>query len=323
MRPLGSSLLGLLVLIATAIPAWAEPAYPSRPVRLVVPFVAGGTTDVVARKLAALLTPELGQPVVVENRGGASGVTGTEAVARAPADGYTLLLGHNAPLSIVPNTRALPYDPERAFAPISLITVMPQLLVVNAQAYPSLAALLAAARARPGALNFASGGIFTAPHLAGEMLRQAAGISIVHVPFNGSVPSVTSVVAGQVEMAFDNIGTLTPHIRGGRLRPLALAAEARSVDLPDVPTFGELGLPDVRAETWFGLLTTHGTPEAVLTLLSEKVRQALTAQEFADYLRAQAATASPTSPAEFAAFIHADLEKWRQLIRSAQLAAAQ
>lgn len=306
-------LLGALVLL----PASAQEAFPTRPIRLIVPFAPGGPSDIVARIMAPRMAAALGQPVVVENRVGAGGVTGVEAVARAAPDGHTIGIGSAGALAISPRLgRGTPYDPLRDFSPITLGVLVPEPLVVPAaQPFRTLADLIAAARAQPGRLNYASSGSGSMPHLAGEQLRAAAGIDITHVSYRGGAPLAMAIVTGEVQLGFADLPILLPHIRAGVLRPLAVGTQQRLPWIPDVPTMAELGYPAIDANNWHGFIAPARVPEPVMVALHAAAAGTLRNAEVARLLNDQGAIPGGDSRAEFGAFIRSENEKWGEVIR--------
>jgi tripartite-type tricarboxylate transporter receptor subunit TctC len=299
-------------------------SYPSRVIKIILPFPPGGPTDVTARMIGDQLSSSLGQPVVVENRpGGAGGTVGAKAVATAEADGYTLLYSAPGPLVTAPAIyKNVGYDPVRAFVPIATVLSSPQLLVVNPTVpVKSMRELVAHAKANPGKISYVSPGFGTQPHLLGEMLSRTAGIDIVHVPYKGAAPAVTDLLAGQVQMYFENIATLLPHVETGKLRALALADERRHPQLPDVPTTRESGFPTLQATYWTGVLAPAGTPTAVVDRLNAAINDILKSKETAASLAKLTATPKIGSPADFAAFIAAETKTWTELINAAGIKA--
>ncbi len=262
--------------LATSAPvAWAQGAYPTKPVRLIAPFPPGGTTDVVCRIMAQKLTEALGRQVVVENRPGASGNIGHEVAAKAPPDGYTLLLTSKG--ALVNNSlmyKRIPFDPYNDFAPVSIVASAGPVLVIH----PSVPAhsvkeLIALAKARPGQLNFGSGGSGTTAHIVGEVFKAATGVKIVHIPYKGGILAVTDLVAGQIEMSFSDMVPAVPQIKGGRLRALAVTTEQRSAALPDVPTRAEAGVKQPFPQTWWAITAPKGTPAAIISRLNAELAQ--------------------------------------------------
>ncbi|MEN0074053.1 MAG: tripartite tricarboxylate transporter substrate binding protein [Paracraurococcus sp.] len=301
-----------------AAPALAAP-FPDRPVRLIVPFATGGPSDIIARLLVPRMSAELGQPVVVEARPGAGGVTGLDAVAKAVPDGHVIGMGSAGGLVISPSLQpAMPYDAARDFAPISLAVIVHEPLTVPAaQPWRSVEALVAAAKARPGELNYGSTGPGGMPHLAGELLQLAAGIRLTHVPYKGGAPLALALVAREVELGFADLPILLPHVRAGALRALAIGGKARDPLLPEVPTMAEIGLPSVMTDNWHGLLAPAGTPPEALARLHRAATAALTDAEVLRLLREQGAVPAGNQPAEFAAFLGEERARWAAVIRQA------
>ena len=300
---------GLGALIAPA----AAQVYPNRPVKIVVPFVPGGPTEFIIRLLADRLTAMLGQPFVIENRpGGAGGTVGAKSVASAEADGYTLLFSSPGPLVTAAAVyKTLDYDPIKSFAPIAMVIYAPQMLVVH----PSVPAgtlqeLVAYAKRNPGKITFGSSGYGTQPHMLGEMLKLAADINIIHVPYRGAGQSVTDLLAGQVQMIFETTAILLPHVQGGRLRALAVATEARSPLLPGVPTTAESGYPKLLASFWSGLLAPAGTPSPIVEKLNAAINEILRSKDAQAGFARLGAEAKIGSPQDFAAFIAAEAPRW-------------
>jgi tripartite-type tricarboxylate transporter receptor subunit TctC len=300
-----------------AFPAFGQ-EYPSRPVRLVVPFAAGGPNDIIARLVGGRLSEALGQPIVVENRPGAGGNIGTDFVAKAAPDGYTLLSAGPGSLIINPLLGSVPYDTARDFAPVSLMASAPNVLVVH----PSLPAksvkeLIELARARPRHLNYASGGPGSTPHLSGALFAVMAGIDIVHVPYKGTGPASADLLGGQVQMAFFGIPPLLPHIRSGKLRALAVTGKRRSPELPEVPTVHEAALPGYEVSPWYGLLAPAGTSRAIITRLNAEVARVVRSAEMREKLASQGAEPAGGTPEDYAAVIRADTATWARVIKDA------
>ena len=288
-------------------------AYPSRPVKIVIPFGPGGPTEFILRLIADRLTTMLGQAVVIENRpGGAGGTVGAKSVAVAEPDGYTLLFSSPGPLvTAAAIYKNLDYDPIRSFAPIAMVIYAPQMLAVHPSLpVSSLPELVAYAKSNPGKITFGSSGHGTQPHMLGEMLKLMAGINIIHVPYRGAGRSVTDVLAGQVQMIFETTAILLPHIEAGKLRPLAMAAEVRSPLLPEVPTTVESGYPKLLASFWSGLLAPAGTPTSIIDKLNGAVNEILRSKEAQTGLARLSAEARIGSPQDFAAFIAAEAPRW-------------
>jgi tripartite-type tricarboxylate transporter receptor subunit TctC len=307
------------VLCITAVMSAAAAAYPEKPVRLVVPSVPGGGTDATMRILAPKLSEILGQQVIIDNRGGAAGNIGAEAVARAAPDGYTLL-AIIASHTINPHLMSkVPFDLERDFAPISLAVTLPNVLVSNPSLpVRSVRELIAFARARPGQLQFASAGFGSNPHLMMELFTSMTGIKMIHVPYKGAGPAFTDVIAGHVHMMAGNILSALPHIRSGRIRAYGLTSAVRSSGAPEIPTLAEAGVPGYEAVQWFGLAAPAGTPRDVVSRLHGAVVQTLNDPVLHKRFVSDGADPRPSkSPEEFAAFMRAEYKKWGQVVKKA------
>jgi tripartite-type tricarboxylate transporter receptor subunit TctC len=306
---------GALVAIVAA-GAWAQ-AYPTRPIRIVVPFPAGGTTDVLARAVAQKLTESLGQPTVVDNRPGAGGNIGAELVAKSAPDGYTLLMGTVGTHAINPSLYPkMPYDHVRDFAPVILVAGVPNVLVINpALPINSVQELIAYGKANPGKLNFASSGNGTSIHLSGELFKTMAGVQMAHIPYKGSAPALQDLVGGQVQLMFDNLPSSLALIKAGKLKALAVTSKERAAALPDVPTLAESGLPGFEASSWFGLLAPAGTPQPVIAKLNAEVAKWLASPEAKEKLLAQGAIAAGGTPEDFARHIAAETAKWQKVVK--------
>ena len=304
------------IAVAAASTAGAQ-GYPNKPVRLVVPFPAGGTTDIVARAVAQKLTETWGQSVVVDNRPGAGGNIGSELVAKAAPDGYTLLMGTVGTHAINPSLYAkMPYDHVKDFAPVVLVAGVPNVLVVN----PSVPAqnvgeLIAYAKANPGKLNFASSGSGTSIHLSGELFKVLTGVQMTHVPYKGSAPALSDLVGGQVQLMFDNLPSSLAFIKANRLRALAVTSTTRAPALPDVPTMVEAGVPNFEASSWFGMLAPAGTPPDVVARINGDVAKWLATPEAREKMVAQGAIAVGGSPDDFARHIAAETAKWAKVVK--------
>ena len=309
-----SLLAGIAVLALLAGTAFAQ--YPSRPIRIVIPYPPGGGTDIVVRAIGPRLTERLGQPLVVDNRGGATGIIGTELVARAAPDGYTILLHTVAGLAIVPNLNpSLPYDVVRDFAPITQATSSPYMLVVHPKVpATSVAQLIAVAKARPGELNFATSGSGSATHLAGVLFNRMAGVNVVHVPYKGAGPAVADVVAGQIQMRFSSIPPVLPHVKTGRLRALAVTGARRYGLLPDIPAVAET-LPGFEVDSWYGFLAPARTPAAIVNKLNAEIVAALRAPEVKALLEASGAEAVGSSPERFGELIRSELKRLAPIVK--------
>jgi tripartite-type tricarboxylate transporter receptor subunit TctC len=310
--------MGMLVagLAAILAPAVLAQAYPEKPVRLVVPYAAGGTADLLARALAQKMGAALGRQVVIENRTGAGGGIGADVVAKARPDGYTILMGTIASHAINPNLyRDLPYDAEKDFAPVALVATMPNLLVVNpAVPAKTVAELIALAKSKPGALAFASAGSGTTQHLSGEIFKKMAGVDLLHVPYKGNAPAVTDLVGGQVQLMFDNIPISLQQVRAGKLRALAVTGPKRSPVLPEVPTIAEAALPGYAVTSWFAVFAPAGTPPSVVTLLNREINKALSDAALRRQLADQGIEPAGGTPAQLAAHVHAEIARWRKVV---------
>ncbi|OVZ64266.1 ABC transporter substrate-binding protein [Pigmentiphaga sp. NML080357] len=303
--------------------AHAADAYPSRPIRLIVPFAPGGSTDIVARLIAEYTGRELRQPVVVENKGGAGGALGMEMVARAPADGYTIGMAtvstHGSNPAIYPN---LKYDARKDFAPIANVLAIPSVFAVH----PSVPArnmkeFIALAKAHPQKYSFASPGVGSLGHANIENFMMLSGIKLLHVPYRGAGPALNDALAGQVDAITDNLSSTLPHLQGGRLRPLAVLAAQRSPLLPEVPTYAELGFPEMGTGGWFGLVAPAGTPADVVTRLNQAVRKAMQNADFQKKAEDVGGTLVPTTPEEFARQIDQALDRYAKVAKAANIQA--
>lgn len=302
---------------AFAAAAGAE-TYPDRPIRLVVPFPPGGGSDITARTIAQKLGEALGQTIIADNRGGAGGNIGTDIVAKAVPDGYTLVMALSGPFSINGSLMGkLPFDPLKDFALITLAGATPNLLV----AHPALPAntvreLIALAKASPGKLNFASSGLGTPAQLAGELFNTMAGVKLVHVPYKGAAPALTDLLAGQVQLMFSTMPPSLPQVRAGKLKAIAVTSAKRSLTTPELPTIAEGGLPGFEATTWYGLAAPAGTPKAIIARLNTEVLKVLHMPDVHERLLAQGTEASGTTPEAFAAFIRVETEKWAKVVKA-------
>ncbi len=317
LRPLFAS-TGMLVALLSALPVAAQ-NYPQRAVRIVAPFPPGGGLDLIARALGQKLAVALGQPVVIDNRAGADGMIGSEQVARATPDGYTLLISSTGPMVINPALNLkMPYDTQKDFAPITLVVVQPLCLVVHPSLpVKSVKELVALAKIRPGQLNYASGGIGNGAHLAGELFKTATATDIVHVPYKGAAPAVVDLLAGQVHIMLNSIPVLLPHIRAGKLRALAVGADHRMSILAEVPTMREAGVARFDANSWYGFFAPAGTPPEIVGRLNAEAAKILRSQEMRDFLSPQGAEPIGNTTEEFAAHIRAELAKWVQAVKLA------
>jgi tripartite-type tricarboxylate transporter receptor subunit TctC len=294
--------------------------YPTRLIKIVLPSPPGGASELVIRPIAERLLSVLGQPVVIENRpGGAGGTLGVRSVASADPDGYTLVMPGPGALVVAPVLyKNLGYDPAKDLAPIATLFSSPQMLAVNpVLPVTSLKELIAYAKSNPGKVSFASPGYGTQPHLLGEMLRLNAGIDIIHVPYKGPTQPITDLLGGQVQMIFENIPNLLPHVQSGRLRALAIADESRSPQLPDVPTTIEGGLPKLQATFWSGVLAPGGTPAAIISKLNSALNEEMRSKEIDAVLAKLSAKPKIGSPSDFARFMAAETRKWSEVVKAA------
>lgn len=313
-RLLDLSLCSAAALLAPS-QSWAQGA---RPTRLIVPFTPGGSTDILARALAPRLAAALGAQVIIDNKPGAGGSLGATEAAKAEPDGHTLLMGHIGTLAVNPALYPrLGYDPLRSFVPVAWVARVPNVLVVPAAA-PSrdIQAFLQRARAEPGRLSYSSGGNGSAAHITFELLKQRTGIFLLHIPYRGTAPSVTDLIAGQVDATFTGIPAVLPHVRSGRLRALAVSSPRRLPVLPDVPTVAESGYAGFEADQWYGLVAPAGTPAAVVARLNAEVNKALALPEVAQQLATEGAVPTPTTPQAFGELIRREGPRWAEVVKA-------
>lgn len=297
--------------------AAAQGSYPTKPIHLIVGYAAGGPTDIVARLVAAKMTESLGQPVIVENKPGAGSNIASEYVVKSAADGYTLLVGSIANATNMVVYKHLNYDTLRDLAPIAQLMSAPSVLVTNPGFPPkNLQELIALAKKNPGKYAFASTGSGGSPHLAGEMLKMRAGIDLIHVPYKGAAPVQADLIGGQVQMAFETALSVVPHIQSGQLRAIAVAANKRLAQLPDVPTMAEAGLPNFEVSSWNGLFAPAKTPPEIIARLHEAAVKALAAPDVREKLTAQGAEPVGSTPEQFRAYIKAEIDKWGPVARA-------
>jgi tripartite-type tricarboxylate transporter receptor subunit TctC len=308
-------LASFILAFSSAVAAQSD--YPNRPVRLIVTVPPGGAADFIARLVGGKISESLGQPVLVENRGGAGGTIAADAVAKAAPDGYTLLQNSITTHGVGPHLYAkLPYDPVKDFAPVSGLAVLPLIMAINADLpFKNINELIAQSKTTP--LNFASSGNGGAPHMAAELFKSVTGAPLTHVPYKGSGPAVADLVGGRVQIMFDAAPSLIAHIRSGRLRVLGAASAERNRLLPEVPTFGELGYPKVAVSLWYGLLAPAGTPKPVVEKLNREAARALTSPDVRDKLQAQGAEPMPGTPEAFASFMQEEMAKWAPVVKQA------
>jgi len=308
-------------LITAPMFAAAQP-YPNRPIHLVVGFPPGGINDIVARIVGQKMSESLGQPVIVENRGGAGGTIGADWVSKATSDGYTLLLGSVSNLAMAPSLYAsLPYDPTKDFTPVGLVAAAPNIMVVNPD-FPvhSVKDLIELAKQKPGTIDYASAGIGTSNHLTVELLKVMADIDIVHVPFRGDGPAIAAVLAGQVPMQFPTLPVALPYIKSGKLRAVAVSSATRSPLLPEVPTVAESGgLPEFAVSIWVGIVAPPGTPKEIVDRLNAEIRKAVALPDIREHLAALGADPASDTPEQFSAYIAAETAQWLKVARAAKI----
>ena len=292
-------------------------AFPTKPITIVVPFSAGGTTDILARVVGQYMSKDLGQPVIVDNRAGAGGNIGAQNVARAAADGYTLLMGTVGTHAINQSLyKKMAFDPIKDFAPLTRVALVPNLLVANpGQPFKNVKELVAYAKANPGKVTFGSSGSGSSIHLSGEMFQQMAGVEMQHIPYKGSSPAVTDLLGGQIAVMFDNMPSAIGHVKAGKLRPLAVTTPKRSPALPDVPTIAEAGVPGYAATSWFGLLAPANTPAPVLAKLNAAILKALADPDVKKKMAEQGAEPYGEKPEQFAEFIRSETAKWGKIVK--------
>lgn len=296
-------------------------SYPNRPVRMVVPFAAGGGTDAVGRVLAPRLSELLGQQIVIDNRAGANGAIGTAEVKRAAADGYTVLLGAAGTMVVAPNLDAkLPFDTEKDFVPIALAATSPFIVAVGSGVpVNSIAQLIALAKTQPGKINYGSSGTGGAPHLAGELFKRMAGVDLTHVPYRGLAPAMTDLLGGQIQLLFVDVSIAMPQVKAGKIKALAITSAQRSPVAPELPTVAEAGVAGYAAGTWYGMFVPAGTPEPVVRRLTSDTTRALESTEVRERLIALGAEAAPLSGESFRSYVRQELAKWGQLVRDANI----
>ena len=316
MKVLRALLAGLAVLLLPTLATAQD--FPTRPIRLIVPFPPGGPNDIIARVVGKRMSELLKQPVLIDNRGGQGGVLGTDAVAKAAPDGYTIAIASAGALAISPSMEKVPYDTLKNLQPITLVAKVPEMLVV-ATSVPAkdMKELIALAKSQPGKLNFASSGPGSLPHLAGELLKLTAHIDIVHVPYRGAAPAVNDLLGQQVQMVFLDLPVLLPQVKAGKLRPIAIGSPERAPTAMEVPTTTEVGMPDLQTENWYGMVAPAGTPAAVVATLNKAAVEAMRDPEVKDKLASQGATLVGDTPEQFRTFIDSEIKKWAKVITDA------
>ena len=310
--------IGAIALAAATLSLGAAAqAYPTKPITIVVPFSAGGTTDILARLVGQYLTTELGQPVVVDNKADAGGNIGGALAAKAPADGYTLFMGTVGTHAInAALYKKMPFDHVKDFAPLSRVANVPNLLVAHpSQPFKTVPEMIAYAKANPGKINFGSPGNGASPHLSGELFKSMAKVELTHIPYKGSAPAVSDLLGNQIAIMFDNMPSVIPHVRSGKLRAIAISTAKRSPELPDVPTIAEAGVPGYEAVSWFGLFAPAATPKPVLDKLSTALSKVLANPEVQKKISAQGGETVNETPAQFAAFIRSETTKWGKVVK--------
>ena len=318
MKILGALVTGLLLLWPGMA---AAQDFPNRAIRLIVPFPPGGPNDIIARVVGQRMSELTKQPVLIDNRGGQAGVLGTDAVAKANPDGYTIGIVSASALVISPTMEKVPYDVAKDFAPVTLVVTVPEMLVVASNVpAKNMAELVALAKAQPGKLNFASAGVGGLPHLAGELFKLTAKIDIVHVPYRGAAPAINDLLGQQVQMTFLDLPVLLPHIKAGTLRPIALGAPQRAPTAPDVPTTAEVGMPDLLIENWYGMIAPAKTPNNIVAALNRIANEAMAVPSVKEKLADQGLTAAGDTPEHFRGFIDAETKKWAKVIKDAGVA---
>jgi tripartite-type tricarboxylate transporter receptor subunit TctC len=313
----------LAIVLCLLLPcAAAAEDFPSKPIKLIVPFPPGGPNDIIARVVGQRMSEIAHQPVVVDNRSGQAGVLGTDAVAKANPDGYTIGIVSSSALVISPTMEKVGYDVQKDLAPITLVATVPEMLVVASNVpAKSMSELVALAKSQPGKLNFASAGTGGITHLAGELFKLTAKIDIVHVPYRGAAPAINDLLGQQVQMAFLDLPVILPHIKAGTLRGIALGAPARASTAPDIPTTAEVGMPDILIENWYGMIAPAATPPAVVAALNKVATQAMADPSVKEKLADQGLTLEPQTPDEFRALINAETKKWAKVIKDAGIEA--
>ena len=313
------TLLTCIVALGASAATWAQ-SWPQKPVRLINPFPPGGGTDTFARPLAARLSQAMGQQFIVENMGGAGGTLGAARAAKEAPDGYTFLIGAVHHTIAETLYTKLPYHLERDFIPITVIATVPNVIVVNPKHnFKSLAELIAFAKANPGKLNYGSAGNGTTHHLAGELFKQVTGTELTHVPYKGAGPLTQDLLAGQVDLAFDGLGSSASHIKSGRLRPLAVTTPTRSALLPDVPTAGEAGVKGYELTTWYAVWAVKGTPQPIVDRMYQEIAKALQSPEIKLVWDGQGAALGGMPPAEFAALVKQEIARWGKVVKDANI----
>jgi tripartite-type tricarboxylate transporter receptor subunit TctC len=318
MRIVGTLLAALSLLLPASV---AAQDFPTKPIKLIVPFPAGGPNDIIARVIGQRMSELLKQPVLIDNRGGQGGVLGTDAVAKAKPDGYTIAISSAGALAISPSMQTIAYDTLKDLAPITLVATVPEMLVVATNVPAgNMKELVELARAQPGKLNFASSGPGSLPHLAGELLKLTADIDIVHVPYRGAAPAVNDLLGQQVQMVFLDLPVILPQIKAGTLRAIAIGSAERSPTAMEVPTTAEAGMPDLKIENWYGMVAPAETPAATVAALNQAALEAMRDPAVKEKLASQGATLTGGTPEQFRGFIDSETKKWAKVIKDAGVA---
>ena len=316
MKILSAIATGLSVLLSPALAAAQD--FPNKPIRLIVPFPAGGPNDLIARVIGQRMSEIVKQPVIIDNRGGQAGVLGTDAIAKSAPDGYTIGIVSASAIVISPSMEKVAYDPQKDLLPITLVATVPEMLVVASNVTAnSMSELVALAKAQPGKLNFASAGVGGLPHLAGELFKLTAKIDVVHVPYRGAAPAINDLLGQQVQMTFLDLPVILPHIKAGTLHPIALGARARVPTAPDVPTTAEVGMPDLLIENWYGMIAPAGLPREVLDKINRVAVEAMSDPAVNNKLADQGLTLVPQTPEQFRSFIASEAVRWAKVIKDA------
>ena len=312
----------LLTALSLLLPASvAAQDFPTKPIKLIVPFPAGGPNDIIARVIGQRMSELLKQPVLIDNRGGQGGVLGTDAVAKAKPDGYTIAISSAGALAISPSMQTIAYDTLKDLAPITLVATVPEMLVVATNVPAgNMNELVELARAQPGKLNFASSGPGSLPHLAGELLKLTADIDIVHVPYRGAAPAVNDLLGQQVQMVFLDLPVILPQIKAGTLRAIAIGSSERTPTAMEVPTTAEAGMPDLKIENWYGMVAPAETPAATVAVLNQAALEAMRDPAVKEKLASQGATLTGGTPDQFRGFIDSEIKKWAKVIKDAGVA---
>jgi tripartite-type tricarboxylate transporter receptor subunit TctC len=313
---LGRLLTGLMLLLLPALASAQD--FPNRQIRLIVPFPAGGPNDIIARLVGQRMSEMFKQTIIIDNRSGQAGVLGTDVVAKAAPDGYTIGIVSASSIVINPTMEKIAYDPKKDLVPVTLVTTVPEMLVVASNVPANnMAELVALARAQPGKLNFASAGVGGLPHLAGELLKLTAKIDIVHVPYRGAAPAINDLLGQQVQMVFLDLPVILPQIQAGKLKPIALGARQRAPTAPDVPTTAEVGMPDLLIENWYGMIAPAGTPEKIVAEINRVANEAMNDPQVKQKLADQGLTVAGDTPEQFRAFIDSETTKWAKVMKDA------